>query len=71
MHMPAISIGKAAKTTGAGDAMGAGFLSAILAGREPRDALCRGQVFAGHHVGAAGGGYLSSEALDRYCREVR
>lgn len=66
----AVPKGAAVNTTGAGDAMAAGFLSAIVAGYQPRKALFRAQVFAGHHVGEHGGGYLSSDELDRYCREA-
>ena len=45
-------------------------ISAIVAGYQPRKALFRAQVFAGHHVAEHGGGYLSSDELDRYCREA-
>ena len=69
-HVAAVPTGAATNTTGAGDAMAAGFLSGIVGGHPPRDALFRAQVFAGHHVGTQGGGYLTGEDLDRYCREV-
>ena len=69
-HAAAVPKGLAVNTTGAGDAMAAGFLSAIVAGCQPREALFRAQVFAGHHVGELGGGHLSREELDRYCREA-
>ena len=62
--------GTAVNTTGAGDVMAAGYLSGIVSGYQPRDALFRAQVFAGHHVGEQGGGYLSCEELARRCREA-
>ncbi len=69
-RVAAVPKGGAVKTTGAGDVMAAGFLSSVVAGHEPREALFRAQVFAGHHVGEHGGGYLSAEDLDRQCREA-
>ncbi len=68
-RVTAVPKGEAVNTTGAGDVMAAGFLASIVAGYAPRDALFRAQVFAGHHVGAQGGGYLSRAELDRCCRE--
>ncbi len=67
-QVAAVPKGAAVNTTGAGDVMAAGFLSGIVAGHHPRDALFRAQVFAGHHVGAPGGGYLTCQELDEYCR---
>ena len=69
-QVAAVPRGAAVNTTGAGDVMAAGFLSGIVAGQQSRDALFRAQVFAGHRVGAQGGGYLTCDELDRHCREV-
>jgi sugar/nucleoside kinase (ribokinase family) len=66
-RVPALASREVVCTTGAGDAMAAGFLSGLLAGQDPLRALVRAQVFAGHHVGEPGAsrGFLDAAALDR------
>jgi len=68
--VPAVRLCPVVSTTGAGDAMAAGFLSGLMTGHGPLEALSRAQVFAGHHVGEVGStrGFLDRDALDRHCR---
>lgn len=53
-HMPAANE-RALDTTGAGDALSAGFLAARLAGSDPEHALKRGLELAGRVIGEMGG----------------
>jgi sugar/nucleoside kinase (ribokinase family) len=71
--VPAVHLRSVVSTTGAGDAMAAGFLSGMMTGHDPMTSLCRAQVFAGHQVGegSASRGFLSREALDDACAAGR
>lgn len=54
IHMPATSQ-QALDTTGAGDALSAGFLATRLTGNDPEDALRQGLELAGRVIGEMGG----------------
>jgi sugar/nucleoside kinase (ribokinase family) len=53
-HLPAYHVDPVVDTTGAGDAWAAGFLSALLAGDDPRDAAMFGNAVAAHCIMAVG-----------------
>ncbi len=53
-HEPAFNVRPVVDKTGAGDAFTSGFLSALLRGKGPRDALTLGQLTAAYKIGEKG-----------------
>ena len=63
---PAIDVRPIVDKTGAGDAFTAGFLAALLEGKNNREALTYGQLFAAYTIGEKGSsnGYPSKSLMD-------
>ena len=72
-EFPAFQVGPVVNTVGAGDALFSSFLHYYTAGKSPREALCRAQLFAARKISVAGAaqGFPGPEEMENLWAQYR